>query len=167
MDETLQRVAYKVARDDFGLSRGDFVIRYFPWRKHAYKINRLGSVVRVYFGVFPLDDEFEFYLNRALAAVLFAVQTRGSRIEKYGTLDATRKALKKLAPHWDALPRLAPRAELEVVETYKVTVKHKASGLIVVKEARSPRFSAMITDARIDMAEMLEAVEAIKREESK
>ena len=167
VDETLQAIAYKVGRDDFGLSRGDFVIRYFPWRRHAYKVNRLGSMVRVYFGIFPLEPEFEFYLSRALSAVLLAVQTKGSKLAKYGEIEGFRKDLSKVAPHWDSLPKLAPRSELEVTEVYRVIVKHPASGIIVVKEAKHPKFGSMIIDARIEMAEALAMVEKMKEESPK
>ena len=163
----MQRMAYHVAKEDYGLSRGDFVIRYFPWRRHAYKINRFGSMVRVYFGIFPLEPEFEFYLHRALASVLLAVQTKGSKLAKYGELEASRRALSKIAPHWDSLPKLAVRADLEITESYKVTVKHKASGLVIIKEAKHPKFGAMIIDARVEMAEMLDLAEHIKQQGDK
>lgn len=165
MDETLQAIAYKVGKDDFGLSRGDFVIRYFPWRRHAYKINRLGSMVRVYFGIFPLEPEFEFYLSRALSAVLYAVQTKGSKLARSGDVEASRDVLRKVAPHWDSLPKLAPRSELQVTEVYRVIVKHPASGLVVVKESKHPSFGSMIIDARIEMAEALAMVEKMKEEQ--
>src|SRR2546421_12030415 len=83
--EVLQRIAYKVGRDEFGLTRGDFVIRYFPWRRHAFKITK-GGVIRVYFGVFPLDNEFEFYLRQALASVRLIVDTKGNKVERYDKL---------------------------------------------------------------------------------
>ncbi len=166
VDATLQAIAYKVARDNFGLTRGDFVIQYFPWRKHAYKINKFGSVFRCYFGIFPLDPEFEFYLNRALMALAYAVSTKGGKLQVAGDLELSKAELKKLAPHWAQLPKLAPKDELEVTEYYKVVVKHK-SGLVITKESKSPRFGPMIIDARIEMAENLDAIERFKNEQEK
>lgn len=167
VDNVLQRIAYKVGRDEFALSRGDFVIRYFPWRKHAYRVNKFGSVVRVYFGVFPLDPEFEFYLHRALGAVVLAVTTKGGKLEKFGSIEQTRDHLRKVAPHWYQLPKLVPMNELDVEESYKVVVKHKASGLIIVKESKRPKFSAMVIDARVELAEQVDALERLKQSEAK
>src|SRR2546430_15307169 len=84
--EVLQRIAYKVGRDEYGLSKGDFVIRYFPWKRHAYRTTKSGATVRVYFGVFPMDKEFEFYLHQALKAVKVIVETKGHSIEKLDVL---------------------------------------------------------------------------------
>ncbi len=162
VDEALRGIAYKVAKDNFGLTRGDFVIQYFPWRKHAYKINKFGSVFRCYFGIFPLDKEFEFYLNRALTALAYAVSTKGGKLQLAGDLELSKAELKKLAPHWASLPKLAPNDELEITEVYKVIVKHKASGLVITKESKQPKFGPMIIDARIEMAENLDAVDRFK-----
>lgn len=156
VNEVLQRIAYKIAKDAHGLTRDDFRITFFPWRRHAWRIRRLGAGIGVYFGIFPLDKEFKFYLDQALIAVKRALEGKPA-LELLSRMKQRAEVVKD--SNWESLPKLVPRDELEVEEIYRVVVKHRRTGVVVVKEMSRPTFSKMILDARIELAETLDAIE--------
>jgi len=156
VNEVLRRIAYKIGRDSYGLNgEEDFRIVYFPWRKHSFKMRRLGSAIGIYFGVFPTDKEFQFYLHEALKAVKRTLDGKPS-IELQSRLRALHASVKD--PNWEALPKLPPREDLVIEEYYRVVVRHRATGVVSIKESKRPVFARLVIDARVDIAESLEAM---------
>ena len=164
LNEVLRRIAYKVGREEYGLNEEDFRITFFPWRAHAFRIRRLGSAVGVYFGVFPTSKEFLFYLKQALAAVKRALDGKPA-IELASRLKTRQGELDKLNKDsgWASLPKLPPKEELVIEVTYRVTVRHKRTGVITVKDSKRPIINRLVLDARVEMAELLEVVERVEK----
>lgn len=151
VNEVLRRIAYKRGAEQHGLNDDEFRILYFPWKRHAWRMRRLGSAVGVYFGVFPLDKEFIFYLDQALNAVKRALNGKPqielvSTIRKNTLVDA----------NWKSLPKLPPAEELVIEQTFKMVVRHRRTGIVAVRETSSmSAISKMILEAKIEVAEAL------------
>jgi hypothetical protein len=157
INTSLQKIAYRVARESYQLTDSDFRIRWFQWQRSKFRTRRMGSAIAVYFGVFPLDKDFLFHLHSALRSVRRELDGKPA-IEVASKLREMHESLRDA--NWAALPKIPPRGEFEVEEVYRVVVRHRKTGLVAIKESSKPVFSKLVLDARLELAEFIAAIEA-------
>ena len=105
-------------------------------------------------------EDFEETRGHLLAKALLAAQRALNgkpAIELASRLRASHESVKD--KNWESLPKLPPREDLEVEEYYRVVVKHKATGIVVIKESKRPIFARLLLDARVDLAEAVDVIE--------
>lgn len=161
MDDLTQRIAYKLA-GEHGLKQGDFAIKFWPSKRFAYSIKSGDGIIRVYWTHTPKHPDYRAMMHRCLANVALRKRDRRVGIVVYGAAKEMQEQIRAEFAEWQDLPVLLPIDEIECKELYRVEVKHRATGLTVVKEGRVGKkgttFTRLTIDARLELSDLVGAL---------
>lgn len=161
MDELTQRIAYKLA-GEHGLKQGDFAIKFWPSKKFAYSIKSGDGIIRVYWTHTPKHPDYGAMMHRCLDHVALRKRDRRVGVVVYGAAKEMLEQIQAEFKDWQDLPPLLPREEIECKELYRVEVRHRATGLTVVKEGRVGKkgttFTRLTIDARLELSDLVGAL---------
>lgn len=154
----MQKIAYKLGRDEYGLTQGDFVLKQWPVNR-KFKIKVIaGSVIRLYFARGIMDPEFDSLIKRALRAVAYI------KSKKFPPPVLWLPVAENGIPKFE-IPPLVPWTELEVEQLYYVRVRHRSSGLVVVKHGTvKDTFTNLTRQARVEISDTLDTLDQLTPE---
>jgi hypothetical protein len=163
IEATLQNVAYKLGRDEFGLKENEFVLRYMSKKKvgKGWAVAR-GGIIRIYFSMSPFDDQCADYLRRALQAVAKIRKSRRTDIVLYEGLSIPAHLIPSAYRRMYELPPLLDRNEVDVRIEYLVTITHPQTG--VTQQEKGPvtkGFSRLIDKGRQNLTEKV--IEVVRK----
>lgn len=161
LDELTQRIAYKLA-GEHGLKDGDFAIKYWPSKKFDYSIKSGDGIVRVYWTHTPKYVDYRAMMHRCLQHVALRRKDRRVGVVVYGAAKDLQDSIRAEFKEWQELPPLLSRDEIECKELYRVEVRHRATGLTVVKEGRVGKkgttFTRLTIEARLELSDLVGAL---------
>lgn len=152
----LKKIAAKLA-PEYGLTDRDFIIRLCFEPGHKVEM-KPGNIIRIYFSVLPFDDEFDTIIRRTLHRARMV--KRSKAVESWHIMNELGKWSTKLAPKnkFDI-----KKEETEVEVFYKVTVKHRATGLMVTREGLVSKntVTKLVAQAREELIDVFEAAQPL------
>jgi hypothetical protein len=158
VQELLQKIAWKVGLEKYGLKEHEFEFSFTPGAYNTYKIMG-GAKVHVFFSMFPTDQHFKEVLHRALDRVRAVKQATSIQ------LVAEIQEVKETLPRIEGIACKVSDVEVECYRVVKVI--HKKTGLISVKQTKYPgkSWTKLIVEGRIELGAILKKVEEFKDEQ--
>lgn len=161
LDELTQRIAYKLA-GEHELKHGDFAIKYWPSKKFDYSIKSGDGIIRVYWTHTPKYSDYRAMMHRCLQHVALRKRDRRVGVVVYGAAKELQDSIRAEFKEWQELPSLLPMDEVECKELYRVEVRHRGTGMTVVKEGRVGKkgttFTRLTIDARLELSDLVSAL---------
>lgn len=134
LEKQFARIAYQIGHDEFGLKDDEFVIRLWSAKQgRGWNVQRGKSIIRIYFSISPMDDDAPEALRRALAQAREIKKSKRTDVCIFEGLKVPPKGVPSAYREMYGLPPLLDRSELEETIEYKVTLKHRLTGVVVVK----------------------------------
>lgn len=157
----IKKVFWKVGKDSFGLESHEIDVRFTPKLNATFKLMG-GPTVQVFWSLLPFDPAFKETLHNCLGQVKRT--KRSTAIQALADINKVRADVKLDKKLLD----VAVKPQEVITECYRVVrVTHKKSGLVSTKlceEKKGATWSRLITQARIEIGQVIEKIEEGKED---